>query len=38
VHQDGKRLTVATTGQLDEVSIHLGLRGCPGPTGPGHSL
>ena len=26
VHQDGKRLTVAPTGLLDEVSIHHGLR------------
>ena len=26
VHQDGERLTVALAGQLDEVSVHLGLR------------
>jgi hypothetical protein len=30
VHQDGERLTIAPTGLLDEVSIHLDLRGCPG--------
>ena len=26
VHQDGERLTIAPTGLLDEVSIHLDLR------------
>jgi hypothetical protein len=29
VHQDGERLAVTPTGLLDEVSIHLDLRGCP---------
>jgi hypothetical protein len=34
VHQDGERLTVAPTGLLDEVSIHLDLQ-VPGLYEPG---
>src|SRR6476646_6892492 len=29
VHQDGERLTVSAAGLLDEISIHLDLRGGP---------
>jgi len=38
VHQARERLTVVPTGLLEEVSIHLDLRTCPGSHDPDHSL
>ena len=38
VHQDGERLTIAPTGLLDEVSIHLDLRCAATPTAADYPL